>query len=143
MSELRLYNLLRESLVWVECAGQDALAKHDLTLAQYDALRFLAEQDGQRIGELRLRLLVDHSKMTRIADRLVTLGLVDRQPDATDRRSWRLYLTPAGHTLLSQATATHNQLITDQFALFSPPEQQQLIELLNRLNQKMAREYAF
>ena len=140
MRELLLYNLLRESLVRVECAGQEALAKYGLTLAQYDALRFLAEQDAQRVGELRLRLLVDHSKMTRIADRLVTLGLVERLPDVTDRRSWRLYLTPAGHMLLDQAAQAHNQLLIDQFTIYSSLERQQLSELLDRLNQKLALE---
>ena len=138
MSDLTIYHLLRECLVRLDGAGQTALATHGLSLVHYDAIRCLAEQDGQRTGMLRRRLLIDHSKMTRVADGLVAAGLIERRQDPADRRAWRLYLTPAGQQLLTEAAASHDAFLAAQFAIFSPNDQQQLTDLLGRLNQALA-----
>ena len=138
MAEDALYQRLRECLVLMEWAGQRVLAPFDLNIGQYDALSLLQQMDGQRLGELRERLLIDNSKMTRLADQLEARGLAERRQEASDRRAWRLYLTPAGADLLATASVTHQQMLVDRFAIFDANEQALFSQLLNRLRQSLA-----
>ena len=138
MAEDALYQRLRECLVLMEWAGQRVLAPFDLNIGQYDALSLLQQMDGQRLGELRERLLIDNSKMTRLADQLEARGLVERRQEAADRRAWRLHLTPAGADLLATARVTHQQMLVDRFAIFDASEQALFSQLLSRLRQSLA-----
>jgi DNA-binding MarR family transcriptional regulator len=45
-----------------------------------------------------------------LADRMEKLGLIDRQPDEADRRSWRLWLTAEGHTAFKRSRAGLTEL---------------------------------
>jgi DNA-binding MarR family transcriptional regulator len=47
-------------------------------------------------------LHIDPARVTRITDRLVALGYLDRQTDSADRRRCVLRLTPAGETRVAE-----------------------------------------
>ena len=136
MAEDALYQRLRECLVLMEWAGQRVLAPFDLNVGQYDALSLLQQTDGQRLGELRQQLLIDNSKMTRLADQLERRRLAERRQEETDRRAWRLHLTPAGVELLAAARVAHQTMLVDRFAIFDADEQDQFAQLLDRLRNR-------
>jgi DNA-binding MarR family transcriptional regulator len=74
----------------------------DVTLVQYRAMVVLA--DGpQRIGDLAAALEVAPSTATRMCDRLVAKGLLQRFRQAGDRRSIWCALTTAGRDLVGAA----------------------------------------
>ena len=79
--------------------ARERLAPHDVTPVQYAILRVLAEQDGQSGAELSARLVIDSATITGLIDRLETAGLVERRPDATDRRVNRTRLTARARAL--------------------------------------------
>lgn len=74
--------------------------KHDLTAAQYLALRHLFEAGDQRMSDLATALDLTNSATTGLIERLDARGLVERRPDPEDGRGVRVALTPTGSALL-------------------------------------------
>ena len=96
---------------------EDLRLEHGLSLAEYEALLLLAEADGRR---LRMRALAEDlqlskSGVTRLVDRLVEDGLVERGQCSTDARGAEAVLTATGLTRLRTAAPTHLRGIQDYF----------------------------
>ena len=75
------------------------LAEHGLHVGQEMVLVELWESDGLRGGELASRLGVEPPTVTKMLRRLEGCGLVERRPDPSDARSFRVYLTDRGRDL--------------------------------------------
>jgi DNA-binding MarR family transcriptional regulator len=80
-----------------------------LPLTWYDVLVQLseAEENRLRMTELADRVLLRKSGLTRLVDRMCAAGLVDRSPDADDRRGRWVEMTEAGRTRLVNAAPIH------------------------------------
>ena len=87
----------------------DLLTEHDLPLASYDVLVQLSEAPGRslRMTQLAERVLISRSGLTRLVDRLVRDGLVERQACPSDARGTLAVLTAAGSARLAAAWPTH------------------------------------
>lgn len=90
----------------VAVAARSLAATEDtITLVQYRALVLLATRGDLNVGGLAERLGVHQSTATRLCDRLVTKGLIDRVTSVESRREVLLSLTPAGESLIAAVTA--------------------------------------
>ena len=69
------------------------LAEHGLHIGQEMLLVELWQDDGLRSGELAVRLGVEPPTITRMLRRLEGCSIVERRPDPTDARSFRVHLT--------------------------------------------------
>ena len=96
---------------------EDLRAEHDLSLAEYDALLNIAQAPGRRIRMRQLsdRVILSKSGVTRLIDRLVADGLVERSACLSDARGAEAVLTEAGLTRLRQASRTHLRGINEHF----------------------------
>lgn len=74
-----------------------------LTYPQYLVMVALWESDGQTVGQIGDRLLLESSTLTPLLKRLETAALVRRERDREDERQVRVYLTEAGATLKKRA----------------------------------------
>ena len=85
------------------------LAKHDLTLGDYQVFVYLSEAPDRsmRMCDLADRLQLSPSGLTRRLDGLVKAGFVTREPSVDDRRVMLATLTPAGFAALEQAAPDH------------------------------------
>lgn len=80
----------------------------DLSMREYDVLYTLAKcQDPLRMSELHRHVLLSQPALSRMVDRLVERGLVDRYADPADRRGVRLSLTDAGREKQRQIGRRH------------------------------------
>ena len=96
---------------------EELRAEHDLSLAEYDTLLTIAWAPDRRI---RMRLLADSiylskSGVTRLIDRLVADGLVERSACLADARGAEAVLTEAGLERLRAASQTHLRGIDAHF----------------------------
>jgi DNA-binding MarR family transcriptional regulator len=91
--------------------------EHDLSLAEYDALLTIADSPGRRIRMRQLadRVILSKSGVTRLIDRLVIDGLVERDACQTDARGAEAVLTDAGLDRLRRASRTHLRGIAQHF----------------------------
>jgi DNA-binding MarR family transcriptional regulator len=96
---------------------EDLRAEHGLSLQEYVALLILAEAPERRLrmGRLADSLTLSKSGATRLIDRLVDDGLVDRVVCASDLRGAEAALTEAGVSRLRTAAPTHLRGIAEYF----------------------------
>ncbi len=91
-------------------AIDDGLARAGaVDLSSYDVLLELnaAPDRRLRMQDLAARTVLSRSQVSRLVDDLVDRGLVDRQPDPTDRRASFAHLTAAGHEALCAAAPVY------------------------------------
>jgi DNA-binding MarR family transcriptional regulator len=88
---------------------------HDLTLLHYGVLITLITDPARRLRmtDLAARVLTSPSGMTRAVSRLAAEGLVVRDRDPDDRRSFIVGLTPLGLTRLREAQVTHHACVRE------------------------------
>lgn len=75
---------------------QETLKPLNIAVPQWRVLATLQECPGCTMNALADLTTIDRTTLTRTLDRMVRDRLVARRSDAQDRRSVRLYLTPAG-----------------------------------------------
>jgi DNA-binding MarR family transcriptional regulator len=71
--------------------------------------------------------------MTRIVASLTDAGMVTRQADATDRRSVRVRITPAGEKALGRMRTAKTAFLVRRLGELSPDEQEHAAELASLL----------
>jgi DNA-binding MarR family transcriptional regulator len=101
---------------------EELRAEHGLSLAEYDALLQLAQAPDRRLrmSQLAEAVILSRSGVTRLIDRLVADGLVERSHCLTDARGAEAVLTAAGLGRLRRAATTHLRGI-DQYFLSVVP----------------------
>jgi DNA-binding MarR family transcriptional regulator len=82
---------------------------HGLGLTSYEVLMNLTDAPGgrMRMSELADRLLLSRSGITRLADRLVDKGLIERERCSNDGRGYNAQLTAKGRELVTAARPDH------------------------------------
>jgi DNA-binding MarR family transcriptional regulator len=83
----------------LERMTEEAFRPLGLTAAQGDALSVLAQAGPLSLKELGSLLIAEAGHPSRLVDRLVEAGLVERRPAEDDRRRVVLTLTPEGRRL--------------------------------------------
>jgi len=103
---------------------EELRAEHDLSLAEYDALLTIAQApDGRvRMGSLADQVLLSKSGVTRLIDRLVSDGLVERTACSADARGAEAVLTETGRARLRDASRTHLRGIDEHFLAIVDPD---------------------
>ena len=96
---------------------EELRAEHDLSLAEYDALLTIADAPDRRIRMRQLadRVILSKSGVTRLIDRLVLDGLVQRDACLSDARGAEAVLTTAGLDRLRRASRPHLRGIDEHF----------------------------
>ena len=134
-ASLRLWLRLLSCTTLVEDAIRQRL-RHgfDITLARFDLMAQLERHpEGLTMGELSRRMMVSGGNITAIVDQLEKEQLVQRQVAATDRRSFRVLLTPVGRKAFARMASRHEQWVVDLFSGLSTRQQDQLHALLGHL----------
>jgi DNA-binding MarR family transcriptional regulator len=123
------YNLLMRE------ARQTIAQRWGLTLPQFDVLAELTRADagGFTFVELSRLLLVTSGNLTGIVDRLGEQRLVERRPDAQDRRVIRVALTDKGRRLTDEMLPAHAADLSHILSFMPRAQLTQLSDLLGRL----------
>ena len=113
------------------------MSPHGVTQQQYNVLRILrgAGQEGLATLTIAERMVERTPGITRLIDRLKTKGLVERERAAGDRRCVVCRITPEGLELLDRLTEPMNRADDESLSMLSTEEQEQLIELLDRIRE--------
>lgn len=103
---------------------EDLRLEHGLSLQEYVSLLILAEAPERRLrmGRLADALTLSKSGVTRLIDRLVDDGLVERATCSTDARGAEARLTEAGLRRLRTAAPTHLRGIAEYFLATIAPD---------------------
>ncbi len=93
-----IFQLVETSRVMRAYVDQRA-RQRGTTRAQWGVISRLRRNEGMSQSELAELLDIQPISVTRMIDRLQQQNLVERRPDAQDRRAYRLYLTDEGRAL--------------------------------------------
>ncbi|SEQ23169.1 MarR family winged helix-turn-helix transcriptional regulator [Lentzea albida] len=112
----------------------------DLTMREYDVLYQLSKCDSPlRMSELNRHVLLSQPALSRMVERLVERGYVQRCPDLGDRRGVRLSLTPAGRETQRRIGSPHARSVTRALSVLTPEELDQLAAITGKLSQNEER----
>ncbi|WP_106815393.1 MarR family winged helix-turn-helix transcriptional regulator [Microbacterium timonense] len=114
-------------------AGNAALAEHGLKARSYSVLVLASGEARPSQRELAEFLRLDPSQVVSLVDELQTRGLVQRQPDPSDRRANVVVATEAGRHLVSVARESARAAEERAHAQLSPEERETLAALLRAL----------
>lgn len=106
-----------------------------LTGAQADALAVLGQAGPLSLKELGGLLIAEAGHPSRLVDRLVAAGLVDRRPSDDDRRRIELSLTPKGRRLEKQIQRARADLFALARTLIGDRDLQPVLDFLRDLTQ--------
>jgi DNA-binding MarR family transcriptional regulator len=92
----------------LERLANEAMRPIGLTGAQADALLVIAAAEPMSLKELGELLIAESGHPSRLVDRLVAAGLVERRAAAEDRRRVELSLTAKGRRVARKARAARD-----------------------------------
>jgi len=118
-----------------ELAAEPVWREHDVSMREYDVLYTLAKCPNgapARIGELREGVLLSQPALSRMVDRLVGRGLVERTADPDDGRAVRVQLTEAGAELQRRVGRAHARSVGAAMSRVLSREEMAMIEELAR-----------
>lgn len=114
-------------------------AQFGMTLARFDYLAQLYRHpDGLRMSALSRFLMVTGGNVTGLTDELVKDGLVQRDAEPTDRRSWRVSLTAKGRKTFEAIASVHEGWVVELFGGLDEADRHQLHALLGKLRVKLS-----
>jgi DNA-binding MarR family transcriptional regulator len=106
------------------------LVDRDLTPQQFWVLLHLHEGQGLSLHELAESIWTDDPTASRIVAKLVDRKLIRTESDPSDRRRFRLELTPKGKKLSHEMFALRNEMRAGIERDLSPSDRQTLTRLL-------------
>ncbi len=123
------------ALLWKELDAQLERA-HGLQLSSFEVLAQLSESDGRRMrmSELADAVSLSRSGLSRLIDRLVKEGLIERTPCQDDARGSFAVLTKQGLGRLQQVSPAYVEAVREDFLThFSQADLMRLAEYWGRL----------
>ncbi|MEH1015893.1 MarR family transcriptional regulator [Micromonospora sp. CPCC 206060] len=124
--------------VW-DAAREHATSR--LSGSQLRAVMTVEQHDGINLRRLAQSLGMLLSSASRLCDRLVAAGMLEREPGRTDRREISLHLTEAARELLQEQRAERRRRLTEVLQAMSPDGRQALLRGLSEF-EEVTREVA-
>jgi DNA-binding MarR family transcriptional regulator len=104
------------------------------SIREYDVLYTLTKCGSpQRLSDVSDHVLLSQPALSRLVDRLVERGLIERCVDPADARAVRLSLTEAGKELQREIGLAHARDVADAMSALTPEELASLALLARKL----------
>lgn len=131
-AELRLWLRLLTCTTLIEGEVRGRLRDtFDVTLPRFDLMAQLDKTPGgMTLGELSQRMMVSAGNVTGLAERLESLGMLERRASPNDRRAQIVSLTSEGRRAFRAMARTHENWIAEIFSDLSADEIETLMKLL-------------
>lgn len=111
------------------------LRKKKLNISHWPTLFMLWEREGLSQRELAEGCMTEHYTTSRILDRLVALGLVERRDDPNSRRTSRIYLTAKGRALQKPLWEVAERVNLRRMERLTLDARADLLQMLRVMNQ--------
>lgn len=105
----------------------------DVTHHQFQIVRLLDEEGTLHVAEIAKKLEIARAQMTKLIDKLVELDLVERQPNADDRRVIDISLTKHGKSAIKADRGNMQKVIREKLSVLSAKEVKDLGDALKKI----------
>jgi len=123
--------LMRASRRIEDIIRQDIQA-HGLTLSEFGTLEALFHKGTLTVAEVIEKILVPHSSMSYVIERLLEKGLIEKKQDDDDRRVYRLSLTKTGSDYVAAVYPIHEKALRTVLDSLSEQEEETFSSRLRR-----------
>jgi DNA-binding MarR family transcriptional regulator len=106
----------------------------DLSPVAYSMLMALSDSGPRRASDLVEIFSIDKGAVSRQVQALLELGLIERTPDAEDRRAMILAISEEGHRRLAHISATRRHEVSERLEEWSAEELSEFVRLLALYN---------
>lgn len=94
--------------------------KTGISGAQLWLVQEVADASGSRVGEVASRMSLKSVTVSNLIEPLLSAGIIVKEQDLKDRRSFLLYLTPKGKKLLARAPQPTRGILPDTLGNLDP-----------------------
>ncbi len=109
--KFELYESLKSIFLHIDNHEKAFLARFGLNVPRFYVLMHVEKNPGINYILLSDLLLCTKSNTTRVVRGMQTEGLINREVDPNDRRSYKLTLTEAGHDLFNRVYPDYKKLV--------------------------------
>lgn len=122
-----------------KCAQVDQQLMDDLKISQSELLFFSALDncEGLSSPELAKNMGLSLSRISRVVDKLVVNGYLDRNTDAADRRAITLCLTPKGKVVRNKIDEVRNECEARLIETIPSEEIERFRDLISKIVKNM------
>ncbi|WP_308634884.1 MarR family winged helix-turn-helix transcriptional regulator [Paenibacillus silvisoli] len=113
---------------------QHRLSHYDITTEQWSVLNQIYRQPGMIQKDIADRVGKDKPTTTRILDLLERKGLIRKQAGEQDRRSFLVFCTEQGETIMHETTPIEDSVSAEVRTCMNEEEHALLMELLSRIH---------
>jgi DNA-binding MarR family transcriptional regulator len=133
LSDYLPYLVNRVGTVIADQFGEEALARHGLSIAMWRVMAALSANGSQRQIDLAELTSIDASTLSRLVTRLTHMGLATRTRSASSNREVVVALSPKGNALMARLIPLARAIEADANAGLSPEELSVLKRALRRM----------
>ena len=119
--------------------ANDLLSTIDLHAGQEFVMRHVGQNDGLTQSDLAEHLCVQPATVTKMLDRMVNAGLLERRKDADDQRVSRVYLTDRGWAIQRSIEEVWQELEACSMAKFTTDEKVLFRRLLMQMRDNLTK----
>lgn len=112
-----------------------------LSFLQIQTLTYLKHNNNAQMSEIAEHLHIELPSATSLLNKLVALQLVKRQQDDKDRRLVRIVLTDEGNAILTLAKKEKEAHVEQMLSYLTEEEQHELLRLMEKLNERIEKDY--
>ena len=94
----------------------------DITPQHLMIMKTLLESGPLHVSEIGDELVISRSQMTHLTDKLISLSMIERQPDSRDRRKINIALTSKGEETIEKVTQLISNNIKTKLSLIPEEE---------------------
>lgn len=105
----------------------------DISPLHFEIMKLLDEAGTLHVAEIGERLHIARPQMTHLIDKLVDLGIAERQTDTTDRRMINIVLTHKGKTTIRVHDSSIKNAIRETLSSLRDEELEDLSASLRKL----------
>lgn len=119
---------------WISSVFRDIFRNYKITSQQYNVLRILRGRfpDSINPSEIKSVMIDKNPDLTRLCDRLVIMGLIDRCVDAENKRKVNIKINEKGLNVLKEIDPIMSEFTNQKFHL-NENEAELLSGLLDKL----------
>lgn len=120
---------------WITEEVNAVLKPYDISTQQFNVLRILKGRDGKatNLSTIQERMIAKNSNTTRLVDKLIKKGLVEKQICETNKRKVEIFITDKGNLFLDEVNLSVEQREIEITQSMKKEELEHLSSLLTQL----------
>ena len=113
--------------------------KVEISPPHFEIMKLLDEAGTLHVAEIGERLLIARAQMTHLIDKLVDLGIVERQMDTADRRMINVVLTSKGRAIVEERDSNIKKATKETLSCLTDVELETLSDSLEKLRNVLSK----